>query len=81
VLIGPDTTFLTLQNGLGNVVAAAPFVPQDRLLYGITILPGDMKGSGHVASHGAGIVRLSAADRGCVLRIGNEHIGDELFFC
>jgi 2-dehydropantoate 2-reductase len=63
-LIGPETRVLTLQNGLGNVEVIARRVPRDRILFGMTNYPADLKAPGHVASHGGGEVRLwSAAGR------------------
>lgn len=63
-LVGPATWVITLQNGLGTgerVAAALPGVP---VAIGVTNLPADLKGAGHVASHGAGAVRLWTASGG-----------------
>ncbi|WP_071673553.1 ketopantoate reductase family protein [Nioella nitratireducens] len=43
---------MTLQNGLGNVETLLRHVPDNRVLYGCTMTPGDFRGPGHVASHG-----------------------------
>lgn len=61
-LIGGDTMVLSLQNGLGNVETLGGFVPLERLLIGVTTWPADMKGAGHVHSHGEGAIRLFSAD-------------------
>lgn len=57
-LVGPGTWALTLQNGLGTgerIAAALPGVP---VAIGMTDVPADLKGPGHVGSHGKGHVRL-----------------------
>ena len=61
-IIGPDTLVLTLQNGLGNVETVARFVPEDRIVVGMTTWPADLAGTAHVRSHGFGIIRIMAAD-------------------
>ena len=61
-IIGPDTRVLTLQNGLGNVEKLQHHVPLDRILVGVTTWPADYAGPGYVRSHGAGMVRIMAAD-------------------
>jgi 2-dehydropantoate 2-reductase len=43
---------LTLQNGLGNIETILPLVPPSQILFGCTMTPGDLRGPGHVASHG-----------------------------
>ena len=62
-LIGPQTLVLTLQNGLGNVETVSRFAPIERILIGMTTWPADVAGPGHVRSHGAGGVRIMAADQ------------------
>lgn len=62
-LIGPRTLVLTLQNGLGNVETISRFVPEQRVLIGMTTWPADIGGPGHVHSRGLGITRIMAADR------------------
>ena len=61
-LLGPATWVLTLQNGLGNVEAISAFVPRERILAGVTTIPADFLGPAHVASHGAGFIRMGTAD-------------------
>jgi len=60
--IGPQTQVLSLQNGLGNVEKLAAVVDPARILVGVTTWPADLIGPGHVASHGAGSIRLMQAD-------------------
>lgn len=60
-LLGPATWVLTLQNGLGNVEAISTFVPRERILVGVTTIPADFLGPAHVASHGAGHIRMGHA--------------------
>lgn len=61
-LLRPNVSVLSLQNGLGNVEKIADFVPEERILIGVTTWPADMLSPGHVHSHGQGVVRLKAAD-------------------
>jgi 2-dehydropantoate 2-reductase len=61
-LLGPDTHVLTLQNGLGNREAILEFVPAERALVGVTTIPADLAGPGHVRSLGSGTIRLLSAD-------------------
>jgi len=69
-LLGPSTWILTLQNGLGNVEAISAFVPRGRILVGVTTIPADFLGPAHIASHGAGFIRMGTADRSAD---GGEH--------
>jgi 2-dehydropantoate 2-reductase len=61
-LIGPHTAVVTLQNGLGAGERVAQVVPNEQVLFGVTNWPADLKGSGHVSSHGEGEVRLWSLD-------------------
>ncbi|MCB2088722.1 MAG: 2-dehydropantoate 2-reductase [Sphingomonadaceae bacterium] len=56
--IGPETYVLTLQNGLGNAEAIAGFVPRERVMVGVSMLPSDYVGPGRVRSHGDGGTKL-----------------------
>lgn len=51
-LIDAGASVLTLQNGLGNVARVQRRVPDGQILFGCTMTPGDLRGPGHVASHG-----------------------------
>lgn len=51
-LIGESTIVVSLQNGLGNAEKISRYVPQERIVIGTTLVPADLKGPGHVASHG-----------------------------
>lgn len=59
-LAGPKSWVLTLQNGLGTGDRVAAALPSASIAIGMTDVPADLKGPGHVASHGAGQVRLWA---------------------
>lgn len=61
-LIGPRTSVLTLQNGLGGGERLARHVPAEHVLIGMTNWPADFGGPGRVASHGTGEVRLWSYD-------------------
>ncbi|WP_153100182.1 ketopantoate reductase family protein [Paraburkholderia hayleyella] len=61
-VMGPDTTVLTLQNGLGNVELLREFVSLEQIVVGMTTWPADMSRPGAVSSHGAGKIRLMSAD-------------------
>lgn len=56
-----DVLVLTLQNGLGNVEKVAEFVPLSQVAVGVTTVPADMVGPGHVHSHGEGHIRMMMA--------------------
>lgn len=60
-VLQPDTLVLTLQNGLGNVERLAGLVAPERIAVGVTTVPSDMVGPGHVHSHGEGHIRLMMA--------------------
>ena len=60
-LVGPDTWALSVQNGIGNVETIAERIPAARILFGMTNYPADLRGPGHVASHGSGEIRLWVA--------------------
>lgn len=51
-LIGEATIVVSLQNGLGNAEKIAQHVARERIVIGTTLVPADLKGPGHVASHG-----------------------------
>lgn len=57
-LAGPGTWALTLQNGLGTGERVAAALPGVAVAIGMTDVPADLRGPGHVASHGEGHVRL-----------------------
>lgn len=59
--IGPETHVLTLQNGLGNAERIAAHVDRERVLVGVSMLPADFVGPGHVRSHGDGGTKLGMA--------------------
>lgn len=61
-LIGPGTSLLSLQNGLGNKEALLDFADPSRVLVGMTTYPADMAGPGHVHSHGEGKIRFWSSD-------------------
>lgn len=51
-LLTSNTVVLSLQNGLGNAERISMFINRDRIVIGTTLVPADLKGPGHVASHG-----------------------------
>lgn len=52
-VLGPDTIFVTLQNGLGNGEAVAQVTGSPHVLTGVTMLPATLLAPGHVRSHGS----------------------------
>ena len=50
--VGPDTLFITLQNGLGNGERLADVVGSHRVIHGVTMVPADFKAPGVVETHG-----------------------------
>ena len=57
-LVGPETTFLTLQNGLGNEEYLARQLPVSRILGGVAFLCANRGESGTVHHLGQGAVRI-----------------------
>lgn len=58
-----DSTYvLTLQNGLGNIELISEYVPSERILVGVTNYASDLKGPGHVSTHGDGYVKFMSVD-------------------
>lgn len=60
-LLGDATRVLSLQNGLGNIEKLSAFLPLERIAIGVTTVPADMQGPGHVGSHGQGHSRFMMA--------------------
>ncbi len=78
-LINGGACVLTLQNGLGNVERVRARVPDGQVLYGCTMTPGDLRGPGHVASHGMAYTPFDAlAPNGPAARLAAELDGDQL---
>lgn len=48
-LVGPNTYFLTLQNGIGNPQIIAEYYPAGHVFYGVTIMGGLSEGLGRVS--------------------------------
>ena len=59
--IGPETSLLSLQNGLGNDKRLAAHASPERVLVGSSSLPSDLVGPGKVRSHGEGGSKLYPA--------------------
>ena len=59
--IGPETSLLSLQNGLGNDKRLAAHASPERVLVGASSLPSDLVGPGRVRSHGEGGSKLYPA--------------------
>lgn len=59
-LIDEDAYVLTIQNGLGNADRVAEIVARDKILEGSTMIPGDLKGPGHAASHAGNVTTFRA---------------------
>lgn len=60
--ISDDTYILTLQNGIGNVELIGDYIPYDKILVGVTNFPSDVKGIGHISSHGSGYTKIMSAN-------------------
>ncbi|WP_137152671.1 ketopantoate reductase family protein [Devosia sp. FKR38] len=61
-LIGAQTWALTVQNGIGNVEAIQQFVPEQRIVMGMTNWPSTPREPGFVSVPGTGEVRIWSAD-------------------
>jgi 2-dehydropantoate 2-reductase len=57
-----NSYLLTLQNGIGNVELISEYVPNDRILVGVTNFPSDVKGVGHISSHGSGYTKIMSVN-------------------
>ncbi len=78
-LINGGACVLTLQNGLGNVERVRARVPDEQVLYGCTMTPGDLRGPGHVVSQGLAYTPFDALVRGGpAARLAGELDGDQL---
>ncbi|PKM84665.1 MAG: 2-dehydropantoate 2-reductase [Firmicutes bacterium HGW-Firmicutes-11] len=62
VLFGPDTTVLTLQNGMGNVDAIATVADKANIIAGTTAHGATMLGPGHIRHAGSGKTILGELD-------------------
>jgi 2-dehydropantoate 2-reductase len=60
--LGKDTYVLTLQNGLGNIELISEYVPYDHIIAGVTNHPSDVKGIGHISSHGSGYTKIMSVN-------------------
>lgn len=78
-LIKGGACVLTLQNGLGNVERVRARVPDGQVLFGCTMTPGDLRGPGHVASHGMAYTPFDAlTDDGPAARLAAQLDGAQL---
>ncbi|MAM38521.1 MAG: 2-dehydropantoate 2-reductase [Erythrobacter sp.] len=80
-LIEGGACVLTLQNGLGNVERVRARVPEGQVLFGCTMTPGDLRGPGHVASHGMAFTPFDAlVSTGPAARLAAELDGAQLIW-
>jgi len=78
-LIDGGACVLTLQNGLGNVERVQVRVPDDQILFGCTMTPGDLRGPGHVASHGMAYTPFDAlTPDGPAAQLAEKLNGDQM---
>lgn len=61
-LIGPDTHFLSLQNGIGHADVLRERVPAERIAVGVTTWPARVMSPGEVSSMGQGGIRFMPCD-------------------
>lgn len=61
-LIGPDTHFLSLQNGIGHADVLRELVPAQRVAVGVTTWPARVISPGEVSSLGQGGIRFMPLD-------------------
>lgn len=60
-LMGPETSVLTIQNGVGSADIVAEYVPADRLSVGVAAAFGAiMRGPGHAFHNGMNAIRIGA---------------------
>lgn len=65
---------LTLQKGLGSTERVAQSVPRHHVLFVCTITSGDLRRSGHVASHGPAYAPFTTPEPGCDAQITGQRL-------
>ena len=60
--VGPDTHFLSLQNGIGHAEVLQEFAAINRIAVGVTTWPARLLGPGEVSSLGQGSIRFMPCD-------------------
>ncbi len=60
--LGPETTLVSLQNGLGNVELMEAFAPRERIVVGVTTFPADLVSPGRIHTRGGGQTKIMSAD-------------------
>ena len=69
-MIGPNTVFVTMQNGIGTAEQISRIIPQNRILIGVAGGFGaSLKGPGHVHHHGMEFIRLGEMTGGLSPRL------------
>lgn len=63
-LVGPDTTFLSLQNGWGNADRIAAIAGAERVMVGLTYHSATLLAPGHVKHPGTGMTYIGELDGG-----------------
>lgn len=56
--LGPETTVLTLQNGFRNPEVVAEYVPERRVVAGVTEASADLEGPGQITHTGTGVTTI-----------------------
>lgn len=57
-MIGPNTTFVSLQNGWGNATAIQDLIGESKVFAGVTYNSGALRGPGHTYQGGVGITHI-----------------------
>jgi len=57
-VLGAETTVLTLQNGFRNPEIVAEYVPEGRIVAGVTEASADLEGPGHITHTGTGVTTV-----------------------
>lgn len=70
-LIGDNTTFLTLQNGLGNIEKISEVAGRERVIAGVTAHGSTMLGPGHIRHAGRGDTSIGELDGKITERVKN----------
>lgn len=70
-MLGPDTTVVTLQNGLSHVDRIARTIPHERIVGGATTWGAEAIGPGHVRIAGRGVNTLGGPDRDTAERVAD----------
>lgn len=80
-LLGPETTLLTLQNGMGHERILRDFLPDRQLALGVTQHNASIVATGRIHHGGGGHTFIGAAEKAAAVRPDLVRIADTLTAC